>query len=164
MNSSIFSIYRAIDVPEEGELTQYQREVQYQLADWPHRRLAAGNYIFVTPCPFAVNPINIETDFVDEDGNPLTGDDLALAIASEMVKPERTRAIQMSKSTASILNRHPIWRLMVNMYGDEETNQPEEDYSYVKTVLPGLPDYNSNMTGEQITGLIFTELSKQKGA
>lgn len=74
----------------------------------------ATNYIFVATHPGAVNPITV-SDFEYEDI-----DQLVALIAKELFATDRSRAIHLSKSEASMLHKHPAWKLWCGNYTDQE--------------------------------------------
>ncbi len=75
------------------------------------------NYLFAEVCPFAVDPI-LTTDFVDGEGQLLTGDALMQAVAKLLFSTDRSRAIHIPMSQARELHKHPAWALWCGKYDD----------------------------------------------
>ena len=69
----------------------------------------------------------------DAEGEPLSGNALVWALAKELNKPER-RAIHLTKAEASVLHRHPAWRICCGEYG-ENREQFKADWEYIRQVI-----------------------------
>ena len=84
------------------------------------------NIIFPVVLHDAINPILL-SDLKDDDGEVLTGDAMAWAIAKLMVNPDRP-AIHGMLSQFKELFKHPSYRLYCNGYEDEEIFRSDIDY------------------------------------
>ena len=136
----MWSIYRKEESPVEGT------ELHDMLQRFPQAGTHnSNNYIFVGCHPEASDPI-VVSELTDSEGERLTGDELVLALAVEMLKDAR-RPIHLTKGEASALHKHPLWRLWCGTYG-EERELFKADWQYVEAMMPGWPAYTATLTYE----------------
>ena len=104
-----------------------ESEVAEMLQRFPHAaNHDPSNYIFVSTHPNAVNPVLV-SEFVDADGEQLSGDALVAAIAVELFADNRSRAIHLSKSNAIALHAHPAWQLWCGNYEDKDSLEADHE-------------------------------------
>ena len=108
-------------------------ELEYMLGRFPFGGTHnSNNFIFVAVHPNAVDPL-VVGDMVDAEGEPLSGNALVWALAQEFNKPQR-RAIHLTKAEASVLHRHPAWRICCGEYG-ENREQFKADWEYIRQLI-----------------------------
>lgn len=132
----------------------------------------AANYIFcetfkaeISNAPVTeVQPILL-SDFVDAEGEPLTGDKLVWALAKALSVPvdQRTRPIHGSAAQMNQLHMHPAWRLWVGQYDDQQSF--DSDIAYVSGMIEtaGMTDAlmqwqesTAGITYDQAAGIMLT--------
>lgn len=111
-------------------------EFEEQLTIWPNAANHDGtHYLFADTHPDTVNPLIVST-LTDSEGEPLTGDGLAWALAQLLADENNIDlVIWMTRDEATQLHKHPAWRIWCANYSDDQPDLFESDWDYITAMI-----------------------------